>query len=44
MAAEIRFGEYRDLFCGGGLSSMVMRGRCIAGLPQSDVNGLLKQS
>ena len=29
---------------GGGLSSMVMGGRFIAGLPQSAVNGLLKQS
>ena len=28
----------------GGLSSMVMGGRYIAGLPQSYVNGLLKQS
>ena len=28
----------------GGLSSMVMGGRCIAGMPQSAVNVLLKQS
>ena len=44
MAAWSRSGTYRYLLCGGGLSSMVMGGRCIAGLPKSAVNGLLKQS
>ena len=39
-----RFGAYRNLLCGGGLSSMVMGGRYIPGLPQSAVNGLLKYS
>ena len=43
MVSGSRFGAYWDLLCGGGLSSMVMGGRCIAGIPQSAVNGLLNQ-
>ena len=38
------YGIYQALLCGQGLSSKVMGGRCIVGLPQSAVNGLLKQS
>ena len=45
MAAGSRSGAYRALLCaGGGLSSIVMGGGCIAGLPQSDVNVSVKQS
>ena len=44
MAAGSRSGVYRALLCGGGLSSTVMGGRCLAGLPQSDVKELLKKS
>ena len=44
MAAGGRSGLYRDLLCGGVLSSMVMGVRCIAGIPKSDVKGLLNQS
>ena len=38
------WGIKGSLMQGGGVSSMVMGGICIAGLPQSAVNGLLKQS
>ena len=45
IAAGSRSGVYRALLCGeGGLSSMVMGGRCISGLPKSAVKGLLNQS
>ena len=47
MAAEIRSGVYRALLCeggGGGLSSMVMGGRCKSGLPKSYLKVLLKHS
>ena len=44
MVARSRFGSYQALLCGEGLSSMVMGGRCISGIPQLAVNVLLKQS
>ena len=44
MAAGSRYGVYRDLLCRGGLSLMVIGGRCKAGLTKSAVKGLLKQS
>ena len=41
---ELIWGISSSLMREGGLSSMVMGGRYIAGLPQSAVNGLLNQS
>ena len=44
MAAGSRSGVYWDLLCREVLSSMLIGGRCIAGIPKSAVKVSLKQS